>query len=461
MMIVAIAGRKSAGKTTLANVLLQQGFVKISFATKLKELLSHLYGWDKGDLSDPQIKEKRLSQTANWDEGTCHRLSSLVNESIKFDKPMIFETMRQAMQHIGTDVLRKHDPDFHVKATISALREDTDYVCDDVRFPNEIAAFRKCNALCIYILRPSVLEYSNHASEISVTRHDCDYVFLNNVSIETLTNKFRQFIQSMSNKHNDSTITAGELKTLLERTGYSAKRAAKELGCSPDKIVWWSTRYGLPLLSLKYKYDHDVFATPTIESSYWAGVLSADGCVKRSGRSKKCYAVELSSCDYELTDGLQKFVKSDKPIRSFLQPNGRRQFSFTINSPYITEDMKLWNIEPRKSARNKIPDCVKQEPDLFNSWLVGLIDGDGSVFRINNGDSFVISCIASGDVIDYVNATFRLPSSVQKVKNTENLSEIRYTGKFAVELWRQIYRGQGLRRKWSIVDEFVNKQWRH
>ena len=59
-MLIALAGRKGSGKTTLCNEILERGFVKISFADKLKKIVASLYGWELNDLYSQEGKESFL-----------------------------------------------------------------------------------------------------------------------------------------------------------------------------------------------------------------------------------------------------------------------------------------------------------------------------------------------------------------------------------------------------------------
>ena len=46
-MIIGICGLIGSGKGTVADVLVDQGFTKVSFADKLKDGVSTIFGWDR------------------------------------------------------------------------------------------------------------------------------------------------------------------------------------------------------------------------------------------------------------------------------------------------------------------------------------------------------------------------------------------------------------------------------
>lgn len=107
MNIILISGKAEAGKTTTANILQSifedYGYTvaRASYGQYVKDTAKMLYGWNG-------IKDK---------------------------------AGRQLLQHWGTDVVRKKDPDFWVE-TVGRLAEmidgEFDYlIIDDCRFPNE------------------------------------------------------------------------------------------------------------------------------------------------------------------------------------------------------------------------------------------------------------------------------------------------------------------------------------
>ena len=49
-MIIGICGLIGSGKGTVADVLVDQGFTKVSFADKLKDGVSTIFGWDRAML---------------------------------------------------------------------------------------------------------------------------------------------------------------------------------------------------------------------------------------------------------------------------------------------------------------------------------------------------------------------------------------------------------------------------
>ena len=66
MKIIVLCGLISSGKDTCANMLVRHGnFVKFSFASVLKDVLSVLFGWDRkmleGDTSESRTEREKSS----------------------------------------------------------------------------------------------------------------------------------------------------------------------------------------------------------------------------------------------------------------------------------------------------------------------------------------------------------------------------------------------------------------
>jgi hypothetical protein len=136
-------------------------------------------------------------------------------------------------------------------------------------------------------------------------------------------------------------------------------------------------------------------------SAYLAGLLSADGCIKKSGVSTTCYVVDLLLTDKSLIDRFKSFVHTKKPIYVRHRDNKKTVYGLTVFSPFILENLKFWNIKPRKSIINEIPDIIKDNNELLICWLIGLIDGDGHIKTKNNKNP-KISCLCSKSIAEYI-----------------------------------------------------------
>lgn len=192
--IITFSGRKESGKSALSVVCVRYGYTKISFATPLKNLICNLQEYDSVDTLNkhkniPLEKEldvNKLSQLTGIPIDFCIDNTKSINKS---------STGRDWLQIIGTDLIRKYDNDWHVKRTIEMMDKDTKYVCDDVRFPNELEAMRRLGAVSWFVIRPKTDNISNHPSEISLSMGNFpNHIIVNDGTLEYLQGRMEEYI---------------------------------------------------------------------------------------------------------------------------------------------------------------------------------------------------------------------------------------------------------------------------
>ena len=155
MKIICISGKAEHGKTTTAKIMqtiLQERGYRVlvtNYAGVLKFICTAFFDWDgKKD-----------------------------------------ETGRHLLQYVGTDVVRKQDPDFWVnfmKSVLKLFNGEWDYVLiDDVRFQNEIEGLQ--DTFDVITLRVNRPMYENnltddqrkHPSETALDDYTFDYTLIN------------------------------------------------------------------------------------------------------------------------------------------------------------------------------------------------------------------------------------------------------------------------------------------
>ena len=123
-MIIGLCGLISAGKDTVADILVEQGFEKVSFADKLKDGVSTIFGWDRAML------EGDTDESRQWREQRDDFWSNETKMEI---------TPRLVLQLFGTDCMRNG---FDEGIWVSTLKKQMldnpgNYVIPDVRLRNE------------------------------------------------------------------------------------------------------------------------------------------------------------------------------------------------------------------------------------------------------------------------------------------------------------------------------------
>lgn len=142
MIVIGLSGNSGAGKDAVADILVKDhGFTKMSFAGAVKRLVRDLdpiagysiYMCDCGNTNDCPIEAEQITVADLYDKYGYN------DETIK-DSPYGVE-VRRLWQRFGTEVMRKHDPEFWVNLALDQLGEQASerVVFTDVRFPNEAA----------------------------------------------------------------------------------------------------------------------------------------------------------------------------------------------------------------------------------------------------------------------------------------------------------------------------------
>jgi len=209
-MIIGIAGKLQSGKSTLARYLVDtKGFKQISFARKLKELTADLYDWDITQLYT-SWKDQPLETPVAFGQKERNKLAKMIGAKNPITPvDYVFKSGREALQFLGTEVIRDYNKNFHIEHLASTLGDTryNHYVCDDLRFTNEFEFLKSKDAKLIYVASEQE-KASDHVSENTLTEDMFTYTILNHQSINDLIRRFdRIFDQScvaQFNKNNTS-----------------------------------------------------------------------------------------------------------------------------------------------------------------------------------------------------------------------------------------------------------------
>jgi uridine kinase len=183
MILIGIAGQKYNGKDTIADYLVSTyGFIKISFADKLKEMCKVLFNF-----TDEQLYGSQKETIDNyWNIAP-----------------------RDVFQYFGTDIMRNDikkilpsiENDFWIKCTFKQIdnfikeNNNCKIVIADVRFPNEVNAIKSYNGHIIRVIRPSIQNDDFHESESQIPFLNVDYEIINDNNINELYKKIDNILQ--------------------------------------------------------------------------------------------------------------------------------------------------------------------------------------------------------------------------------------------------------------------------
>lgn len=204
-VIIGFAGRKRSGKSTLAKSIdktIENSYI-ISIADNLKFLCADLLCIGIDELNRMKDDGTRFEEKvdAGW--------ISIINRATKISKNDIFKeignktftNVREMLQVIGTDVIRKYNSEWHIDKTIEHIKELNEtcegitIIVDDVRFPNEKCKLEEIGCDVFFVMRPNFFNVSNHASEVALSYDDFCHnkIIINDVSEKTLCDEFIKF----------------------------------------------------------------------------------------------------------------------------------------------------------------------------------------------------------------------------------------------------------------------------
>jgi len=193
--LIGISGKSQAGKNTIADIIQwlktrpdmsfssfillekyerEEKWKQVSFARKVKEVVSILTGINVDDLEKQEVKNRVLG--CEWGRYIRYRhtrevFSHAPAANIPFEKM----TVRQLLQEVGTNAIRDViHPDVWINALFADYYETRGmeavpdhrkhlYACNwlitDVRFPNELEAIKLRGGIVIRVERNTELRY--------------------------------------------------------------------------------------------------------------------------------------------------------------------------------------------------------------------------------------------------------------------------------------------------------------
>ena len=215
-MIIGFAGRCRSGKTVLSEVCEKYGYQRLSFALPLKQLCADILDISIDELN--RAKNENIPIEITIGKDICEILSEETNIPIETTTEICdgkyLHTVRDMLQFIGTDYIRKYNSDWHVNRIKEMIKNDVNYVIDDVRFPNEKRMIEELGGDCWFVTRTTLDNVSNHESETSITWKDCmNKVIVNNSTLNELLFKWEIF---MDNYTRSCAIRDEEFNKILE-----------------------------------------------------------------------------------------------------------------------------------------------------------------------------------------------------------------------------------------------------
>ena len=157
--------------------------------------------------------------------------------------------------------------------------------------------------------------------------------------------------------------------------------------------------------------DHNYFSIPNLENSYWAGFISAAGCVYEQGIYKSV-KISLAIKDLEHLNKFCEMTGANIPTfgESSYYQKVNKYASVSVRSKQWAIDLKEnFNITCRKTKTNK-PPTLSYENSL--AFIAGYIDGDGSYSWNIKQNSPTLSILGTKEVLEWIQSVVGLSAKI-------------------------------------------------
>lgn len=183
----------------------------------------------------------------------------------------------------------------------------------------------------------------------------------------------------------------------------------------------------------KYEVNEDYFASKSLESCYYAGMIMADGCVyeyDKLGRSPKIF-VTLKRDDKLYLEKIKDAIGGN-----CLDGGDDSKCPYTTwmtHSRKMADDLnRIYNITPRKSLTLKAPVGLTEEQSL--AVIAGYIDGDGC-YALKRDRPF-LHITGTKEILDWINEVLldgQQSPSLSKSNNPDGAWQLQIIGDKAID----------------------------
>lgn len=209
----------------------------------------------------------------------------------------------------------------------------------------------------------------------------------------------------------------------------------------------------------QYKRNSRFFHIPTIYNSYWAGFIAADGSICKD----RCILrLTLNDKDHKHLLKFKSDIEYEGKITKRSYPNINTKF-YSILEIYdktIYNDLILkWNIIPNKSLKLQPPNNLSKYQQY--SYIIGLIDGDGSIKYNKNGSILQISITCTKFMASWIQKVLNKKGRLYPYKKKNNITvELRWNAADSRYIYNLLSQKRlknipRLNRKWNSNDNLA------
>lgn len=204
-LIIGVAGRAGAGKTTIADILVKKhGFVGIALADPMKRFCKELFEFSNAQLwgtaDDKAREDERYPRAGGGHLTSRYALQTLGTEWGRncYEGVWVNYCLRTAASILRG---RQYDPQYGLATIFSRFFRPSGVVIHDVRFQNEFDAVKAVGGFLIHVTRPTAGLVGKAAEHLSETEQDgfkdFDFKIDNSGTMKELEEKVSQVLSSL------------------------------------------------------------------------------------------------------------------------------------------------------------------------------------------------------------------------------------------------------------------------
>ncbi|WP_417533665.1 hypothetical protein [Marinobacterium stanieri] len=255
-------------------------------------------------------------------------------------------------------------------------------------------------------------------------------------------------------RKNAKSMTRYEIATVLGRTEGSVSQRGRRLNVIFANVDKQS----------RYDKNHGFFSTPSIENSYIAGLLAADGWIRpeSSGKAINQVGISLKADDAHLLDFIRESIGYTGVIREYMADQYPQAELRISGVPEWINGLNIfWNLKPNKTFTLQPPNEEMLTDEQLLAYQVGLIDGDGHIC-IKNGTLKIEVVTASIDLCDWLIKSWRQISNASPshyIHRDGNAHYVSFYGENARKLCSVLLKidVHKLDRKWDIAKREIER----
>jgi len=200
-----------------------------------------------------------------------------------------------------------------------------------------------------------------------------------------------------------------------------------------------------------YKINDNYLDKINQESSWFIGIMAADGNIKKNNRS---FSISQSGSSGQIIiEYIKKILSYNGKTYIQYPKKGLETFGIVCTSPKLIDKLSEFNIIPNKSLIYKFPETIDQV--FFASFIRGYFEGDGCAGIYDNGKGskyLQISFVGTFEFIKKCSEIIPIKGNIIE-KSAKNCFEIRWYSKKALTVADWLYKDDNLfiGKKYEII----------